>query len=670
MDERSLFTAFIGFALTASAFAQDTLPTARFSFREENGGLRFTPHYPPLVQLAGAPPAFYTYYWEFGDGSYSFEERPWHAYAQAGEYEVILCGTAYYDDNQKPPKLPRKKVTSSAYAGTVPKPTGVFTAEAQSIAMRTNRQPMANQELFCIISYRNLSPYTTDGRLHLFFNERKYPNTHFQFAEARTHWGEVPEASYSARTPPTPWYEEDWTAASDASGDAATAPGIPFPAGVEELLRKARADYRNEKIWRFAELRPAETRNLFVTLQGTPNMVRDTSALIHLLGVFAPFDPAIPADSFLLEIEIVNSHDPNSIAVSDRRMNFRRAKNRSLEYRVRFQNTGEGPAKKVEITVTTPKSLDRRRVEPLDWYPRCPICTDPPQPGGCLDTTTTETGLVFTFKNIYLPGTRQKDCSDRDSTKGFIRYRIRTAPRMAKLPFGSRAAIVFDKNEPVITNFARTGFTPGLSPGIKVGYGFRPDSTTLSAGYYFAGLSLSPYCSWRTYPQVELLTGIQTRGELPQQIDKIPGNPDTLKGDIDTLISLSLLKSGYRQALSFEVPFLLRRNLTDWFGAGIGGSLMLWLSQGEDNIQTTIIKQSYRLQPGQTGSLVLLPFGPPTMEEKTEQVSVRGLSFQPSVFGDLTLGSVRVGPHLNLRAGWRYTQRWTPFAQIAAVMTF
>ncbi len=673
MDKKGLLCVFLCWATFYQSSAQDTLPApeVRFTTTAEGNGLRFHPQYPPLIQVAGAPPAFYTSYWEFGDGHFSFEESPWHAYAQEGEYEVILCGTANYDDNKKPPKPTKKKVTATAYASAPPSPVGTFTAAEQSIALRTNRQPMAGQELFCIVSYRNRSAYTTGGRLHLFYNERHFPKSHFQFLEARTHYGEVSEAVYSTISQPAVLDWEAWTAIPVSAGGSSTAWTCVSPSpGVEDLLQKARRGFRNEQAWRFSELRPGETRNLFVTLLGTPDMLKDTHALILLMGVFAPFDPAVPADSFLLEIEIVNSHDPNSIAVSDSRMNFRWAKKRSLEYRVRFQNTGEGPAKKVEITVSTPKSLDMRRVEPIDWYPRCPICTDPPQPGGCLDTAITNKGLVFTFHNIYLPGTRQKNCFDKDSTKGFVRYRIRTAPRLAKLPFSSQASIVFDRNEPVITNYATTRFKPGLSPGIKVGYGFHPDSISQS-GYYFVGVSLSPYRSWRTYAQAELLTGVQVRTELPETVITIPGDTSALMNQIDTLVSQRILTRGYRQAFSVEVPVLLRRNLNGFLGVGLGGSLMLWMSKGEDEVFLTTIQQPYRVIfiPG-TDFKELVPIGNPIVQQTQETKPYQQTLFVPSLFGDITLGSVRAGPHLGLRAGWRHTERWTPFAQVALHVTF
>src|SRR3954471_19297509 len=56
----------------------------------------------PLRQIAGAPASFYSYFWEFGDGSYSFEKEPTHIYKDTGDYTIRLFATNNYDDGKKP----------------------------------------------------------------------------------------------------------------------------------------------------------------------------------------------------------------------------------------------------------------------------------------------------------------------------------------------------------------------------------------------------------------------------------------------------------------------------------------------------------------------------------------------------------------------------------------
>jgi len=434
------------------------------------------------------------------------------------------------------------------------------------------------------------------------------------------------------------------------------------------LLQKARKDYREEQVWRFSNLRPGEKRNLFVTLQGTANMLRDTSAFIHLQGIFAPFDPAIAADSFALEIEIVSSHDPNAIAVSDNRVGYRGVAGKKLDYKVRFQNNGEGPAQKVELTISMPQGLNVGKMRPLDWYPKCPVCTTPRQTGSCLDTATTDKGLVFTFRDIHLPGSRQKGVTDYDSTKGFVRYRIEADKDMSKLPFRSQASIVFDKNTPVVTNFSKTSFKWGISPGLKVGYGFPPDS--LGGGYVFFGAGLSPYKSWRLYPQVELLTGLKSKTDLPEHLTVIPGDTTKLMGDLDTIVSREILETGSRGFVSVEIPLLLRKNFSKFFGLGLGGSARVFFDNGEDRVRTTTIATPYRLTDI-GGFLHYEPFGTPvtTTEETQQDISATRVLF--SAFADLTLGSVRAGPNIGVRAGALFGERETQvFVQVSAEYKF
>src|SRR5438034_9542137 len=78
----------------------------------------------PLRTIAGAPAAFYSYFWEFGDGAYSFEKQPVHVYADTGNYQVRLYATNNYDDGKKPPTRPTPvKVTNRSMIAANKKPS-------------------------------------------------------------------------------------------------------------------------------------------------------------------------------------------------------------------------------------------------------------------------------------------------------------------------------------------------------------------------------------------------------------------------------------------------------------------------------------------------------------------------------------------------------------------
>ncbi len=655
---------FAAFFFTLRLLAQSPPVPSReagFITMPDGQATRFTPQFPPLQQIAGAPAAFYSCFWEFGDGHFSFEKNPIHVYEKPGEYAALLELTNNYDDGKKPKKK-KKSVLTGGGTGTAM--ADAFSKKEQTIALKTNSQPKAGEGLTCIISYRNHGKYTTDGRLHLFFNEKKFPAAHFRFDTARAYFGEMPDNAWTFAEPLETEAAFDWAALFEipsGAGVSTAAPAeAPFAADAQEMLAKARKAYRGEQVWRFTQLRPGEKRNLFVDLSGTANMLKDTTAFIHLEGVIAPFDPAIPPDRFELEIEIVSSHDPNAIAVSDNRVNYRFLKRQKLDYKVRFQNNGEGPASTVQLDIEVPAGLNLGRMKPVEWYPDCPVCPETPGTGSCLDTNTTKDGLVFTFRNIYLPGSRQKGVSDKDSTQGFVKYRIEPERDMPKRAFRSRAKIVFDKNPPIYTNFSKTRFKPGLSPGLKAGYAFDPANA--GDGYFFAGASISPYKSWKIFPQVELLTGFKGNTALPERAYR----DSVVIADVD--IKLVTYRdstiSGSRKFVSFEMPVLLRKNFSRFFGAGAGASVRVLMEDGEEQ---TRVKVTRFLYP----PAGVPPQPPQTLRDESTTHPYSATTTQFSVFGELNFGLVRAGPALGVRAGAVLGKAATgPFVQLSVEWKF
>jgi PKD domain len=646
--------------------AQSPEPERLLDFNAEARGdvFEFTPIMPPLMQKAGAPAAYWTYFWEFGDGSFSREENPSHIYALPGNYTASLDATAHYDDGKRA-KRKKKGLDSTKLPGGGSATADVFDPNTrQMLAMEANAQPKAMEEITLVISYRNLGMLQTDGRLHLFFNEKKFPDRHFEFVEARTHFREYPDNSTSEVLPMDNSGLLCFTALPvRSSGLANTSLSGDFPPSIiiQEMLNAARGAYRAENAWRFNNLQPGESRNIFVSLACTPNMLRDTNAFIHLEAVFAPFDPVIAPEKFVYEIEIVSSHDPNAIAVSDNRVNYRILGSKKLDYKIQFQNNGEGPASTVEVKVDVPKGLKLGDMRPVAWYPKCPICPKIPDTRSCLDTASVDGALIFTFRNIYLPGSRQKDVDDRDSTKGFVKYRIEPARDMPKLPFKSRAKIVFDKNPPIYTNYTKTGFKVGKSPGLKAGYGFQPNlnnattgedesSAFVQNGYFLLGASLSPYKSWRIYPQIELLAGIRNREDLPATEKHvlqttIPNNGIAL---LDSFL-VDTITQARRGFVSFELPVLLRKNFNRFFGAGLGASARIILENGETKTEALRTQIDWSFIDGPTGFILDRKVSQSPVQTSTEKF--RATRYRFSVFGDLTFGSVRAGPNLGLRGG-------------------
>jgi PKD domain len=685
--------------LFQSLLLAQTAPEADFSANANGADVRFKALLPPLPPpVPGGKAPFYTYFWEFGDHYSSTLESPVHRYEEQGEYTAVLTATLHYDDG-KPLKKKKKKVIA-AQAGQGGQPVRTALADNQKvIGLQAVREPRPGEEFTMTLSYQNGSKVPTDGQLYLFFNEKAFKTPHFKFQEARTHFGETVENVLSSVTPPGPSsMNSDWWMNPIYPHTGVSAPESPCPPGLmaDEWIQAARRQYRSEQVWRFNDLNPGALRNLFITLDALPTMLKDTNAVIHLTAMFVPSVPQVAPEKITLEIEIVASHDPNLIAVSDHRANYRYIKDTDLRYKVRFQNNGEGPAKTIQLRVDVPKSLNVKNMQPLNWYPKCPLC--PPQGPNiqCLDTSLSKRAIVFTFYGVYLPGSRQKGVADYDSTKGFVQYRVALDADSPKRAFSSRANIIFDKNPPVVTNFTKTRFKPGISPGIKLGYAFLGTTDVLSGQdrYFFMGASLAPYKSWRIYPQIEAFIGIQGRSAYGS--DELV--PTEIKQDkegriVDTVFSgaqgtppirgvfrrfnnsaIAESKKGEQGFIALELPLSLRKSLARWIGVGAGLSPRLILINGTEAIRqvetTTLLYR--RIEPQTTPPVeITVPRGQRPLKEVVTPYRTTRIEY--SVFGDIQLGAVRAGPSISVRGGTLLDQNWkptNPFAQVLLEFKF
>lgn len=625
---------------------------ADFITRYDGPATLFVPVLPPLAQIAGAPEAFYDYYWEFGDGAFSFEEQPRYIYADSLEKTAFFMATGKYD-NGKAPKSRKKNATPS---GQKPKSQVAWASpqvlpdDRAAIGMRAVRNPRAGEELVCIMAYANHGLATQSGKLHLFFNEKAYNNEHFRFLEARTHFGEQEEAPMLSlgRSP-------------ELSGGLSSlyGPDMHSRMNPETALDELHREYQSEVVWSFSSLQAGELRHLFVSLQSTEHMLADTHAIITMTALFVP-DGLQTAEQYVLEMEIVPSHDPNFIAVSRRKLSYRHIRSKDLAYKVHFQNNGEGPASTVEITCDVPRGLDPASLKVLDAYPLQQLCPEEDSGESCLDTAVVDGRLVFTFRNIYLPGTRQQGVGDPDSTKGFVKYSLHPNKDIRKLNLDTRASIVFDKNPPIRTNGVGTSFKPGFSPGLAAGW--------TSPGQLAFGAILAPFSPHRPYFQWEIWTGFSTRPLLAENVsrDTVHWIQDIAgQGFVAVIDSITTITRRTEQrSLTFTVvPLQLRENLNDWLGIGMG--LLVDLQ-----IQRNAISNEVK-----TERFVYTTEGIPLpdlyrQKNTTTSDSDRERTFHPALFADVHLGRVRQGPSVGLRGILRLDEEPSWNASVFAAWKF
>ncbi len=147
-------------------------------------------------------------------------------------------------------------------------------------------------------------------------------------------------------------------------------------------------------------------------------------------------------NTFQLEDIVVGSYDPNDIQVNLTRINPTQVANEiELEYRIRFQNTGNYPADKVIVLNKLASGLNISSVNNIITSHPVVVERRPNQE------------LAFVFDNIQLADST----SNEQESHGFITYRIKAHPSlMLGDTIPNQAAIFFDFNAPIITNIATT----------------------------------------------------------------------------------------------------------------------------------------------------------------------------------------------------------------------
>lgn len=635
----------LGSVFAASAQQEQVLdtvqPTSQIEHQLEASRVNLTASNPSLQQIAGAPSAFYKHYWEFGDGQFSKEESPEHTYEKAGDYEVKLWVTNNYATGKPPVAKPVKiKVNTAAVD---------YTEEASmtdNFSLQRNREPVPEEDIVVILSYKNDKDYATSGILHLFYNEQKYKADNFELIDTRMYHNESPinASSYVFTEDAEDGFshyasiDQDELSLKKRLQDSTDKTNLPL------TLAEAQLQYKASSALAFADMKPSEERHIFYSFKTTPEMLKDTSAIISIRGVYIPdnaYDNHTVKD---MEMEIVTSHDPNKMSTNSTFLNYRLVRFKRPKFKIRFQNNGEGPANTIRLETDLPELFDKSTLKVEDMYPKCEICPKGTVQYSCLDTTFTETQAIFTFKNIYLPGSEQKNVKDYDSTQGFVKYSLKFGDDFHKKKTKSRTAIIFDKNEPIITNYSTTRFLPGISIGAKAGYNAFSDLENSDS--YFVGATVSPYKSYKWYWQVELLNSLHTYDGKAVITESLVDDPAA--GLL--FYQRTTSKSTYDN-IDWEIPILLRYNINNYLGLGAG--IQASISLSEKRNEALLIERF----EGQDTSGPLLERLDSFNETRNSFVN-----YKTGFLIEATAGFARIGPSLGLRyifntkADFNYTQ--------------
>lgn len=621
---------------------------ANIGFIQNGNQVSFKPETPPLIPIAGAPKPSYSYLWELGDGHYSKEAEPKHVYKNKGTYTARLAVTNNYD-NGKPPSTRPKKVAINDITDTNYKDIASI-ADQNGFAIIKNCDPIPEQEMVVVVSYQNLENYVSSGKLYLFYNEKQFKHNNFELSDFRTYAGEreVKENLVAS----TDDLNDSNTFLASAEGTSKTKKyrNTTTEEDLEASLSDANKTYHNVSILEFDDANPGETRNVFYTFKTTPEMIKDTSATVTMRGIFVPNRSYKNHKVKNLEMEIVTSHDPNKMGSNGSFINYRLVRFKRVNFKTRFQNNGEGPARKISLETDVPDMFDKKTFQIESMYPECPICPKGEEPTvSCLDTIIKQKQIIFTFKNIYLPGSEQKNVHEKDSTKGFVKYSMKFGEDFHKVKTKSRTAIIFDKNEPIITNYATTRFLPGISIGAKAGYNFYPDLDKSTS--YFVGATLSPFKSYRFYWQVEWENALNQYDSKVNVSEEFNTNANGTRQLVRTTTATE------NKNVNWEIPVLIRYNINNYIGvgAGIQANVNVYSEQNQ-----TITVDTFE---GDKENFLISS----TTSSNTIKNNFSG--FKTGLLFDLTAGFARIGPSLGARYVINFEQNFNYF-QVYGIWKF
>ena len=625
----------------AQTKVKDTITRrANIVFIQNGNAVTYKPETPPLIPIAGAPKPSYSYLWELGDGHYSKEAEPKHVYKNKGTYTTRLAVTNNYD-NGKPPATRPKKVAVNDITDTNYKDIASI-ADQNGFAIIKNCDPIPDQEMVVVVGYQNLENYVASGKLYLFYNEKQFKSNNFELTDFRTYANEREVKEKTIATITDLDDSNNYLASAENTFKTKKYKNTITEEDLDASLSEANKTYQNVSVLEFDDVNPNETHNVFYTFKTTPEMIKDTSATVTMRGIFVPNRSYKNHKIKNLEMEIVTSHDPNKMGSNGSFMNYRLVRFKRVNFKTRFQNNGEGPARMIRLETDVPDMFDKKTFKVEDMYPKCPICPKDEVPTvSCLDTIIKKNQIFFTFKNIYLPGSEQKNVKEKDSTKGFVKYSMKFAEDFHKVKTRSRTAIIFDKNEPIITNYATTRFLPGISIGAKAGYNVYPDLEKSTS--YFVGATISPFKSYRFYWQAEWLNAINKYESGVTVVDETVVNPNGQKQFQRTTTTTE------NKNINWEIPVLIRYNINNYIGVGAGVQANFDVSSE----QTT----SKKIESFEGGTDQFL------MDTRTESNSVKNsfVNLKTGLLFDLTLGFARIGPSLGARYVMNFEQNFNYF---------
>ncbi len=392
---------------TVSAEAQSCANEIKF------GVTRFVK---PLTPASSGVTPYRTYFWDFGDGHFSFDSNPIHVFDgnSSGNYNVTLRTTRIKSDSDIEDLSIAININCGGGLCNASLKTATPNLGNRSLRIDATRSPKIGSSVEYIVTYKNTCETMQNGTLTFDYDTDIFTNY-----ELRAYHG---ESLFQAQ------------------------------AGSGQLQVN------------FDQLDVERQRTVIISLEVSANILPGLPVQSSVSANFNNSCNATNNSPVSLRQGTVRSHDPNLKEVNQLTICPKEADlfdscnekdlSKTLTYTIHFQNTGEGPAKEIIVTDVLHSHLKNNISVIETSHPNAFT-------GSNQQTSNANRELTFQFNRINLKGTNQEgygiDFREAD-TWGYITYQVDVAkgdlPACASII--NQAVIIFDCNAAMTTTTAIT----------------------------------------------------------------------------------------------------------------------------------------------------------------------------------------------------------------------
>jgi hypothetical protein len=441
---------------------------------KSNGGDILRLLKPRSITGANAEKPFIKYFWELGDGYFALDEFPAHSYvAETNQKARLFLTPCYTLDKIKPDSQEVKSIKgilASKYPGK-----DIWSGSIRltsNLTLHNIKAVRANDFFVGIASFRNTLNDVRSGKLYIFYNKKiqvKPTGRILALKDTRLHG--ATEGVWAQET-----------------------------AKVMEIHK----EYYDVKVFKINNL-DKTARNIFMTFDVLGKTNFDRLKDLDIAAVMV-LDNAPNIEQSVLTFKTASSFDPNNIKAPGT-MSYRNFKNKTLKYRINFENVGNSAATSVKVKTDIPDMLNAYSIHNIKMEP---LFKTQNEKDSAMKYTISPDGkfITFDFTGVDIPGAKENIAKKKTDTQGYIEYELRPKEDTRKRTMESRAEIIFDQNAPIITDKDKTHFRTGLSIGVKAGANWQPNTE----GYnYFIGATYSAFKPAGFYNQIELMTDLNKR---------------------------------------------------------------------------------------------------------------------------------------------------------------